>query len=95
MTESDYPRMMFHRTHAAVVVLSEQEEAWLGAEWTRDWNPDLYQPPPPDLRMPTIGADGTRFPPLPEPEPALPPPSLAAEEPEPARRKPPARKKGE
>jgi hypothetical protein len=31
----DYPRMMFHRTKEAVVVLSREEEDALGKEWSR------------------------------------------------------------
>jgi len=33
--ELDYPRMMFHRMHQPVIVLSPEEEAELGPEWSR------------------------------------------------------------
>lgn len=81
----DYPRMLYHRTHPAVIVLNASEEAALGAGWDRTWNPDVHQPPAPDCRMPVVGADGTRFPPLPAP--AEPPPLLGAEAPQAAARK--------
>lgn len=64
----DYPRWMFHRREPAVIVRNEEEEAALGTEWSRKWDPDLYQPPAPDYRM---------LPPLPPP----PTPSASADYP--------------
>jgi hypothetical protein len=39
MDSADYPRMMFHRQHEPVTVQSEEEEAALGAEWSRIFPP--------------------------------------------------------
>ncbi|PWT71034.1 MAG: hypothetical protein C5B60_11450 [Chloroflexi bacterium] len=36
MTFQDYPRWMYHRTKPAMVISNEEEEAALGAEWSRD-----------------------------------------------------------
>ena len=76
----DYPRMVFHRTHAPVIVRNEAEEASLGHEWTRSFDPDQHRKPEPDMRMPIVlpgaapAAEGT---------PAIPPPAPPPE-PEPA-----------
>ncbi len=54
----DYPRMMFHRTKEAVIVLSREEEDGLGPEWSRI----IWQAPP-------FAAPDPATAPGPEPEP--------------------------
>jgi hypothetical protein len=51
MSTADYPRMLFHRRLEPAVVQSEEEEAALGAEWSRTIpQPDIEPAaPPPDL----------------------------------------------
>jgi hypothetical protein len=56
MNSADYPRMMFHRALQPVIIQSEEEEAALGAEWSRT----IPQPDP----VPVPAG-----PPLEEPEP--------------------------
>jgi hypothetical protein len=50
----DYPRWMFHRREPAVIVRNEEQEAALGAEWSRKILPRDPEPTPPapeDLLM--------------------------------------------
>lgn len=70
MTFADYPRMLFHRNHDPVIVQSEEEEAALGAEWSRiilspeepaavaipsPAEPEPPQPEPPEPEPPRRG----------------------------------------
>jgi len=58
---ADYPRMLFHRSKPPVTVYSEEEEAALGAGWSRTipqpepepaaskWHPEPEEEPEPEL----------------------------------------------
>ena len=46
MAFQDYPRWIFHRDHPMVLVNNEEEEAALGAGWTRSYPPPEPEPAP-------------------------------------------------
>jgi len=73
---TDYPRMLFHRTKDPVTVLSREEEDALGPEWSRRiWQgePQALEPDPAPIPLepePPLFDDPEPEPePQPEPEP--------------------------
>jgi hypothetical protein len=80
MANTDYPRMLFHRSREPVTVQSRDEEDALGQEWSRTiWTASKAAAPEPAPK------------PEPEPDPPEPkePEAEVSPEPSPRQRKPP------